>query len=74
MFNRNRSCCEVNGEERGMDDSLLFFFLILVFLFCNPSRFGCGRTGDSSSDNDCYECCECRESRRMYDCDDDCDC
>ncbi|WP_280634496.1 hypothetical protein [Clostridium aminobutyricum] len=31
-----------NYGNRGIDDSLLFFFLILVLMFCNPSFFGCG--------------------------------
>ena len=30
------------NDRKGMDDSLLFFFLLLVLLFCNPSMFGCG--------------------------------
>lgn len=30
-------------KREGMDDSLLFFFLILVLLFCQPGIFGCGR-------------------------------
>jgi len=29
---------------RGMDDSILFFFLILILLFCMPGWF-CGRGG-----------------------------
>lgn len=29
-------------NREGMDDSLLFFFLILVLLFCQPGIFGCG--------------------------------
>lgn len=28
------------GEGCGMDDSLLFFFLLLVVLFCNCDKFG----------------------------------
>jgi hypothetical protein len=31
------------NDRKGMDDSLLFFFLLLVLLFCNPSMFGCGK-------------------------------
>jgi hypothetical protein len=27
-------------RKEGVDSSLLFFFLILVLLFCNPSIFG----------------------------------
>lgn len=38
--------CGNNYGVGGMDTSLLFFFLILVLLFCNPSIFGCG--GDTS--------------------------
>ncbi|MGN0710245.1 MAG: hypothetical protein ACI4LO_00685 [Anaerovoracaceae bacterium] len=30
------------GGRHGMDDSLLFFFLILVLMFCMPNSFGCG--------------------------------
>ncbi|MBR4020344.1 MAG: hypothetical protein IKI99_03445 [Firmicutes bacterium] len=30
------------NDRKGMDDSLLFFCLLLVLLFCNPSMFGCG--------------------------------
>ncbi|MPN38187.1 hypothetical protein SDC9_185711 [bioreactor metagenome] len=32
------------GYDRvgGVDSSLLFFFLILVLMFCMPSIFGCG--------------------------------
>lgn len=39
-------------EKEGIDTSLLFFFLILVLIFCNPSVVGCGRE---------EECCERRE-------------
>lgn len=28
------------GKDCGMDDSLLFFFLLLVILFCNCGGFG----------------------------------
>ncbi|MGN0659543.1 MAG: hypothetical protein ACI4LA_08045 [Emergencia sp.] len=39
------------GKHRGgVDDGLLFFFLILVLLFCKPGIFGCGE--------DCFEECE----------------
>jgi len=38
------------NERKGIDDSLLFFFLLLVLLFCNPSMFGCG--------SDCEDICE----------------
>lgn len=37
--------------NKGVDDNLLFFFLFLVLLFCNPGIFGCG---------DKYDCCEAR--------------
>lgn len=32
--------------NRGIDDALLFFFLILVLLFCNSNIFGCGIGGE----------------------------
>ncbi len=32
------------GSCGGVDDSLLFFFLILVLMFCMPGMFGCGDT------------------------------
>ena len=38
------------NDRKGMDDSLLFFFLLLVLLFCNPSMFGCGKNQ--------YDACE----------------
>lgn len=38
------------NHKEGMDESLLFFFLILVLLFCKPSIFGCG--------SDCDDPCE----------------
>lgn len=31
-----------NGEFAGIDDSLLFFFLLLVLLFCHGCGFGLG--------------------------------
>jgi len=31
---------------RGIDDSILFFFLLLVILFCNSGIFGCDRGFD----------------------------
>ena len=34
-------------KKDGMDPSLLFFFLILVMIFCRPGIVGCG--------NDCCE-------------------
>ncbi|WP_279286692.1 hypothetical protein [Aminipila terrae] len=34
--------CGCNYDKGGIDASLLFFFLILVLLFCMPSVFGCG--------------------------------
>lgn len=43
------SCC----ERKRMDDSLLFFFLILVFLFCMPGAFGCGEDFHDSCDSAC---------------------
>jgi hypothetical protein len=36
-----------NGRE-GIDDSLLFFFLLLVILFCTPGIFGCGESNECS--------------------------
>jgi len=58
-------------KKGGHDDGLLFFFLVLVFLFCNPTGFGCS----NKAGRDCCEqavpyyhrhddCCEI----------DDCDC
>ena len=38
-------CC---FNEKGMDPSLLFFFLILVIIFCNPGVVGCGDEGCES--------------------------
>nr|WP_315024758.1 hypothetical protein [uncultured Aminipila sp.] len=38
--------CGCNNDDHGIDSSLLFFFLILIFLFCQPSIFGCGDTCD----------------------------
>ncbi len=45
-------------HNTGVDDSLLFFFLILIMLFCNPSIFGCGTecgvyAGDSQTPCGC---------------------
>ncbi len=31
-----------NNHEEGVAPSLLFFFLILVMIFCKPSVVGCG--------------------------------
>ncbi len=45
MGNYNNCGCGNNG----MDDSLLFFFLLLIFIFCRPGIVGCG--------NDCDSCC-----------------
>lgn len=36
--------------DKGIDSSLLFFFLILVLLFCNPEMFGCGAEKDCCCD------------------------
>lgn len=44
MFGFRGNCNE------GIDDSLLFFFLLLVVLFCNCGMFGGAR---GSSDNRC---------------------
>lgn len=40
-------------KKEGMDDSLLFFFLILVLLFCQPGIFGCGSGGFESCEPSC---------------------
>ncbi|MHC1724115.1 MAG: hypothetical protein AB9836_13030 [Aminipila sp.] len=34
--------CGCNNDDHGIDSSLLFFFLILVLMFCQPGIFGCG--------------------------------
>ncbi|WP_312093259.1 hypothetical protein [Aminipila sp.] len=39
--------CGCGGDRGGIDSSLLFFFLILVLMFCMPGSFGCGNTCDS---------------------------
>lgn len=31
-----------NCNGNGIDESLLFFFLLLILLFCNSGIFGCG--------------------------------
>lgn len=36
-----------HGCREGIEPSLLFFFLILVMIFCKPGIIGCGN-----------ECCE----------------
>jgi len=36
--------------SNGMDESLLFFFLILILMFCKPSIFGCGCGCEEYSD------------------------
>jgi len=41
------------NERKGIDDSLLFFFLLLVLLFCNPSMFGCGENHCDSYESTC---------------------
>ena len=41
MANYNGCGC---GETGGIDDSLLFFFLLLVLIFCRPGIVGCGGT------------------------------
>ncbi len=40
--------CNGVGGVGGIDSSLLFFFLILVLMFCQPGIFGCGDTCDRS--------------------------
>ena len=42
----------------GVDDSLLFFFLILILMFCMPSIFGCGGNGNDCA-SDCQSSCGC---------------
>lgn len=41
------------NDRKGMDDSLLFFFLLLVLLFCNPSMFGCGGSQYDACETTC---------------------
>lgn len=41
------------NDRKGIDDSLLFFFLLLVLMFCNPGIFGCG-----NNCRDAYDSCE----------------
>ena len=55
-------CC--NDHQEGRDTSLLFFFLILVMIFCKPGIVGCGRDDydydcgcEHERDRDCG-CCE----------------
>lgn len=31
-----------HGHREGIEPSLLFFFLILVMIFCKPGIIGCG--------------------------------
>lgn len=40
-------------EGKRVDDSLLFFFLLLVFLFCMPCSFGCCEDYNESCDSTC---------------------
>lgn len=43
-------------HDEGRDSSLLFFFLILVLIFCKPDIVGCGCREGYDRD------CECRDS------------
>ncbi len=44
-------------NARGIEPSLLFFFLILVVLFCNPGAVGCG--GECCEETPCEPECDC---------------
>ncbi len=46
----------MNAYNKGIDDSLLFFFLILVLMFCNSCIFGCG-CDEIESRNECRRSC-----------------
>lgn len=46
----------MNAYTRGIDDSLLFFFLILILMFCNSSIFGCG-ADEVGGSNECRRSC-----------------
>lgn len=48
-------CYHEHGK--GIEPSLLFFFLILVMLFCNPRAFGCG--DDCWQEPVCEPDCDC---------------
>lgn len=52
------SCIEHKG---GIDASLLFFFLILVLIFCNPGilNFCCDDRGGGREDERCMPACDC---------------
>ena len=40
-------------DRGGIDESLLFFFLLLVLLFCKPGSFGCGNSCDDPCEPTC---------------------
>ncbi|MDD2217563.1 MAG: hypothetical protein PHW03_04200 [Eubacteriales bacterium] len=42
----------MDNYNRGIDDALLFFFLILVLLFCNSNIFGIGGCGEQERECD----------------------
>lgn len=48
------SCCHEKRE--GVEPALLFFFLILVMIFCKPGIVGCG---DDCCEPVCEPVCEC---------------
>ncbi|MCB6992276.1 hypothetical protein LI177_02020 [bacterium 210820-DFI.6.37] len=56
-----------DDQREGRDTSLLFFFLILVMIFCKPGIVGCGRDDydcgcEHEREHDCGCCepvCEC---------------
>ncbi|MEG0830030.1 MAG: hypothetical protein RSD88_05670 [Anaerovoracaceae bacterium] len=51
----------MNGckSKEGIDPSLLFFFLILVMIFCNPGSVGCGKEECCQREEPCMPSCDC---------------
>lgn len=47
-----------NEEREGIEPSLLFFFLILVLIFCKPGIVGCGNDHDCCERDMCEPVCE----------------
>ena len=60
--------CYDNCEHEGKDTSLLFFFLILVMIFCRPGIVGCGR------DEDCGCGCEQEHDHCQCEHEHECEC